>query len=130
MVKQCGAKAQPMRYEFIQADRCFSTSPVAVPLFWLPLCCCNFLFIILFQDAWALNSNVREREETSVEELLGRFSRQWYTVLCVGVVLVWFAAAHCVGVADENPQGNHERTSRRLRALHGPPLHLRPHPYF
>ncbi|KAF7823426.1 uncharacterized protein G2W53_021570 [Senna tora] len=27
--------------------------------------------------------------------------------------------------ADLEPHTNHDRTTRRLRALHGPPLHLR-----
>ncbi|KAJ1409185.1 hypothetical protein SESBI_22909 [Sesbania bispinosa] len=42
---------------------------------------------------------------------------------CLVVVVVWVAIAH--RAEPEKPNSNHDRTIRRLRALHGPPLHLR-----
>ena len=53
--------------------------------------------------------------------LLGKLVRHCYAVLCFGVLLVSVTIAHYVPAAE--PSDPRERTSRRLRASHGPPIH-------
>ena len=53
--------------------------------------------------------------------LLGRLVRLCYAVLCLGVLLVSVTIAYYVPAAE--PSDPRERTSRRLRASHGPPIH-------
>ncbi|MCI47305.1 hypothetical protein A2U01_0068546 [Trifolium medium] len=65
------------------------------------------------------------------EELFRRLSlRNWYAmVMCFLVVMVLLTIAHHrVWFDDDIHKSNnyhHDRTTRRLRAFHGPPLHLR-----
>ncbi|EEF36045.1 conserved hypothetical protein [Ricinus communis] len=59
----------------------------------------------------------------TVQGLLGRLGRQCYAVLCLGMILVIVSIARYVGDdGGEMISDPKERTRRRLRAIHGPPL--------
>jgi hypothetical protein len=57
-----------------------------------------------------------------LQELFRRLSYSYAMVMCLVVVMVLLTIVH-----HRNDKSNnyHDRTIRRLRAFHGPPLHLR-----
>lgn len=57
-----------------------------------------------------------------VVELLGRFGRQCYAVLCLGVILVSASVVRYLFEDDELIDHPKERTTPSLRAIHGPPI--------
>ncbi|KDP44086.1 hypothetical protein JCGZ_05553 [Jatropha curcas] len=57
------------------------------------------------------------------EGLLGRLGRQCYAVLCLGAILVFVSIArYYVCDGDQLIGDPKERTTRRLCAIHGPPV--------
>lgn len=79
----------------------------------------------LLDDAHRNNS---EREMVMLEELFRRLRGHWYAMVLLVVVVVWVAIVHRGargGETVKQPNSYHDRTTRRLRAFHGPPLHLR-----
>lgn len=62
----------------------------------------------------------KEREMEKMAGMVGRISRHFYAIVCLGVVLVSVAIAHYSCAAEPNEP--RDRTNRRLRSLHGLPL--------
>nr|ABD33061.2 hypothetical protein MtrDRAFT_AC150891g47v2 [Medicago truncatula] len=63
-----------------------------------------------------------------LQEFLRRLSHHWYAmVMCLVLVMVLVAISHRLGLEDIQKSNSncHDRTIRRLRVFHGPPLHLR-----
>lgn len=67
--------------------------------------------------------------------VLGKLSRQFYAVFCLGVVLISVVIAQqyyppCASAADDDDEfsggGRREPAKRRLRDLRGTPLRRRP----
>lgn len=60
----------------------------------------------------------------SFEGMLTKLGKQFYAVVCLGAVLLSAAVVHyvCADESDSDERRRRERTMKRFRALHGPPL--------